>query len=98
MASSGARRSVHAVIGIVLALLATGRAFAGETPLVVAGVLYESPAPTLAPLLALRLPVGEGRVLTLAQLGWTSSAAFELPQSPSWTLLARVAVTPIRAT
>ena len=97
MGCSGARRCVQAVGGIVLALLATGRAFAGEKPLVAAGVLYESPAPTLAPLLALRLPVGEGRVLTLSQLGWTSSAAFELPHSPRWTLLARVAVTPIRA-
>jgi hypothetical protein len=97
MACSGTRRARGAAGGIVLALLAAGRAFAGETPLLAAGVLYESPAPTLAPLLALRLPVGEGRVLTLSQLGWTSSATFELPQSPRWTLLARVGVTPIRA-
>lgn len=82
---------------LVLALLATGRANAGETPLLVAGALYESEAPTLAPLLALRLPVGAGRVLTLSQLGWTSGASLELPQDPRWTLVAGVAVTPIRA-
>jgi hypothetical protein len=92
-----ARRRVGAAFAFFVALLAAAHASAGETPLVAAGVFYESSAPTLAPLLALRFPVGEGRVLTLSQLGWTSGASFELPQTPRWTLLAGIGVTPLRA-
>ena len=90
----------HDVARVAVALLTgmtSSAARADETPLLVAGALFDSASPTVAPLLVLRVPTSSGGALSVSQLGWTSGLALDLLQDPHWRWTNTLAFTPVRA-
>jgi hypothetical protein len=85
-----------AIITLVVLLSFTGPARADETPLIVAGALFESPTLTLAPLVVLRVPVGPD-VIAVSQIGWTSGVVFDAPREGALRWESTAAMTPVRA-
>jgi hypothetical protein len=97
MASRSSRAGVVVPLVAALLVLFGGNARADETPLLLAGALFESASTTIAPIALLRAPLGDDRTFSVSQIGWTSGASFEVAYGPRWSWLSAVAFTPVRA-
>ena len=96
MISERGRAMVAAALVLGACCLASP-ASAQSTPLVAAGGFFDSLSATAAPLLYLRWPIDDAKMLSVSQVGWTSAASFTLEADADLNWQTLVELTPIRA-